>query len=90
VTENTPSVRDVDCSGDNIDIFEVEVTTTPPDSFGCVDNCGIVDLPQANYTRMTATAVMYQDIFAKAFSDEWTEPEPESQAHTVVMDQTIW
>jgi hypothetical protein len=38
---------------------------------------------------MTATAVAHQGIFENPFADEWTELEPESQAHTAIIDQVI-
>jgi hypothetical protein len=65
------------------------VNTTPPDSYGYVVDCGIVDHPPADCSRMTATAVAHQGIFENPFADEWTELELESQAHTAIIDQVI-
>jgi hypothetical protein len=53
------------------------------------DDCAIIDLLSADCARMTAAAVMHQDIFVNAFADEWTEPEPESQTHTAIIDHVI-
>jgi hypothetical protein len=96
-TESTPRGRDFICLRNNMGISKVDssqngmvmLKTMPPNVFCCADDCGMVDLPLADCARMTATAVMNQGIFAVAFSEEWTEAEPESQAHTVVIDHVI-
>jgi hypothetical protein len=79
-------ISKVDCSQNGM----VMGTMTPPDLSGCADDCGMVDLPPVDCTRMTATAVMNHGVFADAFSEKWTEAEPESQVHTVVIDHIIW
>jgi hypothetical protein len=38
---------------------------------------------------MRATTVAHQGIFENAFDDEWTEPEPESQAHSAIIYHVI-
>jgi hypothetical protein len=63
--------------------------TAPPGISGCVINCGIDDPPPAVCSRMTATAVAHQGIFANAFADEWMEPEPESHAHSTIIDHVV-
>jgi hypothetical protein len=45
------------------------VKTTPPDSSGYVVDCGMADLPLDDCSRMTATAVVHQCIFANDFAD---------------------
>jgi hypothetical protein len=93
-TGSTPTARDYH---DNLRVSEVDcsqngmamVNMTPPDSYGYVADCGIVDHPPADCSRMTATDVAHQGIFENPFSDEWTELELESQAHTAIIDQVI-
>jgi hypothetical protein len=61
-------VSKVDCSQNGMAM----VNTAPPDSYGDVVDCGIVDHPPADCSRMTATAVAHQGIFANPCADEWT------------------
>jgi hypothetical protein len=65
------------------------VNMTPPDSYGYVVDCGIVDHWTADCSRMTETAVAHQGIFENPVADEWMELELESQAHTAIIDQVI-
>jgi hypothetical protein len=96
-TRSTPTARDLINSHDNLGVSEVDcsqngkamVNTTPPDSYGDVVDCGIVDPPPADCSRMTATAVEHQGIFENPCADKWTDLKPESQAHTVIIDQVI-
>jgi hypothetical protein len=68
---STPTARDFISSHDNLGGSEVDwsqngmamVNMTPPDSYGYVADCGIVDHPLAELSRMTATAVAHQGIF---------------------------
>jgi hypothetical protein len=85
-TGSTPTARDFISSHDNMGVSEVDcsqncmamVNMTPPDSFGYVVDCGIVDHLPADCSRMTATAEAHQGIFENPFADEWTELELES------------
>jgi hypothetical protein len=52
-------VSEVDCSQNSM----ARVNTTLPDSYGYVVDCGIVDHPPADCSRMTATAVAHQAVF---------------------------
>jgi hypothetical protein len=78
VKENTPSPRNVVNSGGSLGISEVDcsqsglemVKTTPTDSSGYVDDCGIADLHPADCSRMREPTVAHQGIFENAFSDE--------------------
>jgi hypothetical protein len=94
-TVSTPTASDFISSHDNMGVSEVDcnqngmANTTPPDSYGCVFDCGIVDHPPADCSRMTATAVTHQGIFENPVADEWTELELESQAHKAIIDQVI-
>jgi hypothetical protein len=96
-TRSTPTAHDFINSHDNLGVSEVDcsqngkamVNKTPPDSYGDVVDCGIVDHPLADCSRMTATAVAHQGSFENPFADEWTELEPESQARTAIIDQVI-
>jgi hypothetical protein len=56
---------------------------------GCVGDCGISDLLPSDCAKMMETAVVHQGIFEDAFSDEWTEPEPESHTCTAIIDHII-
>jgi hypothetical protein len=97
VAGSTPKVRDFSCLHYILSVSEVECSrngmamlkTTPPDSSGYAVDCGIADLPLDDCSRMTAKSVVHQGIFANDFADEWTEPEPESQAHSTIIDHVI-
>jgi hypothetical protein len=97
LTENTPSARDVVHSAENIRISKVDCSqcgmdtskTVQPGVSGCVGDCGISDLLLAECARVMATAVVHQGSFEDAFSDEWTEPEPESHTCTAIIDHII-
>jgi hypothetical protein len=96
-TGSTPAARDFISSHDNLGLSEVAcsqngmaiMNTTPLDTYGYVVDCGIVDHPPADCSRMTATDVVHQCIFENPFADEWTELDLESQAHTAIIDQVI-
>jgi hypothetical protein len=97
VTENTPSSLDGVHSGENVGISKVDCCqygmdtskTAQPWASGCVGDCGISDHVLADCARMMATAVVHQGIFEDAFSDEWTEPEPEFHTHIAIIDHII-
>jgi hypothetical protein len=65
-TGSTPTARDFISSHDNLVVSEVDcsqngmakVNTTPPDSYGYVVDCGIVDHPQADCSRMTSRVLL--------------------------------
>jgi hypothetical protein len=96
--ENTPSASDVVCSGNNFGISKVDcsqywrktVRTAPPGVSGFVGDSGIKDLLLVVCARMKATDVVHQGIFESPFSEEWSETDPESQGHAVVIYHIIW
>jgi hypothetical protein len=65
------------------------VKTTPPDSSGYADDCGIDDFHPADCSRMREPTVTHHGIFENAFADKWTTSEPDPLTHSAIIDHII-